>query len=50
MTAYVIFDVGPSGREAMKPYIDKAFDTVAAHGGKIMARTNYYRSARGHPS
>jgi uncharacterized protein (DUF1330 family) len=40
MAAYVIFDVGPSDREAMKPYIDKAFDTLAAHGGKILARTN----------
>ena len=39
MTGYVIFDVGPSDREAMKPYPDKAFDTIAAHGGKLIART-----------
>jgi uncharacterized protein (DUF1330 family) len=40
MTGYVIFDVGPSDREAMKPYLDKAFDTVTSYGGKIVARTN----------
>ena len=25
MAAYVIFDVGPSDRDAMKPYLEKAF-------------------------
>jgi uncharacterized protein (DUF1330 family) len=40
MSGYVIFDVGPSDREAMKPYLDKAWDTVAAHGGKVLARTS----------
>jgi hypothetical protein len=29
----VIFDVGPSDRDAMKPHLDKAFDTLKAHGG-----------------
>ena len=38
MAGYVIFDIGPSDREAMKPYLDKAFDTVAAFGGKILVR------------
>lgn len=40
MAAYVIFDVGPSDRDRMKPYLDKAWDTVAAHGGKVLARTS----------
>jgi uncharacterized protein (DUF1330 family) len=40
MTGYVIFDVGPSDREAMKPYIDKAFVTLIPFGGKVLARTN----------
>jgi len=40
MTGYVIFDVGPSDREAMKPYLDMAFDTITAHGGKLIARTS----------
>jgi uncharacterized protein (DUF1330 family) len=39
MAGYVIFDVGPSDREAMTPYLEKAFDTVAASGGKILVRT-----------
>ncbi len=28
MTAYVIFDVRTVDREALKPYIEKAFDTL----------------------
>ena len=40
MSAYVIFDVGPSDREAMQPYLDKAWDTVTAHGGKVLALTS----------
>jgi uncharacterized protein (DUF1330 family) len=40
MTGYVIFDVGPSDRAAMGPYLEKAFDTITAHGGKLLARTN----------
>ena len=39
MTGYVIFDVGPSDRDAMGPYLDKAFDTITSHGGKLLART-----------
>jgi hypothetical protein len=34
MAGYVIFDVGPFDREAMKPYLDEAFDTLKAYGGK----------------
>jgi uncharacterized protein (DUF1330 family) len=40
MTGYVIFDVGPSDRDAMGPYLEKAFDTITSHGGKLIARTN----------
>ena len=39
MAAYVIFDVGPSDLEAMKPYLEKAFDTLRAHGGKVIVST-----------
>ena len=38
MAGYVIFDIGPSDREAMKPYLDKAFDTIAEFNGKILVR------------
>lgn len=40
MAAYVIFDVGPFDRDAMKPYLDKAFDTLTPHGGRVIVRTN----------
>jgi len=41
MTAYVIFDVPPGGdAEAMKPYREKAFDTLIPYGGKAVVRTN----------
>ena len=40
MTGYVIFDVGPSDRDAMGPYLEKAFDTITSHGGKLIARTS----------
>jgi len=40
MAAYVIFDVGPSDRDAMKPYLEKAFDTLILYGGKVIARTS----------
>jgi uncharacterized protein (DUF1330 family) len=40
MTGYVIFDVGPFDRDAMGPYLEKAFDTITAHGGKLIARTS----------
>ena len=46
MSAYVIFDVGPSDREAMQPYLDKAWDTVASHGGQVRARTSNTMFAR----
>jgi uncharacterized protein (DUF1330 family) len=39
MAGYVIFDVGPFDRDAMKLYLDKAWDTIKAHGGKVLART-----------
>ena len=39
MAAYVIFDVGPSDRDAMKPYLEKAFDTLRAHGGRVIVNT-----------
>jgi len=40
MAAYVIFDVGPSDRDALKPYLEKAFDTLVPYGGKVIARTS----------
>jgi uncharacterized protein (DUF1330 family) len=40
MAGYVIFGVGPSDRDAMKPYLDKGFDTLKAHGGKVIVRTS----------
>jgi uncharacterized protein (DUF1330 family) len=41
MAAYVIFDVPPGGDlEAMKPYRDKAFDTIKPYGGRPIVRTN----------
>lgn len=41
MAAYVIFDVPPGGDpEAMKPYRDKAFDTLIPYGGRTIVRTN----------
>jgi uncharacterized protein (DUF1330 family) len=39
MAGYVIFDVGPFDREAMKPYLDKAFATLKAHGGKVIVNS-----------
>jgi len=39
MTGYVIFDVGPSDRGAMGPYLEKAFDTLIPYGGKVLARS-----------
>ena len=39
MAAYVIFDVGPSNRDAMKPYLEKAIDTLGAHGGRVIVNT-----------
>ena len=39
MTAYVIFDVPPGGDlEAMKPYREKAFDTLTPYGGRPIVR------------
>jgi hypothetical protein len=39
--AYVIFDVLPGGdMEAMKPYREKAFDTLVPYGGKTIVRTS----------
>ena len=39
MAAYVIFDVLPGGDlEAMKPYREKAFDTLVPYGGKPIVR------------
>ena len=38
MAGYVIFDIGPSDREAMKPYLDKAFDTITEFKGIILVR------------
>ena len=40
MTAYVIFDVRTVDREALKPYIEKAFDTLIPYGGRLVARTS----------
>ncbi len=41
MTAYVIFDVPPGGDlEAIKPYREKAFDTLIPYQGKAIVRTN----------
>ena len=40
MAAYVIFDVGPSDRDAVKPYLERAFDTLIPHGGKVIARSS----------
>ena len=40
MAAYVIFDVGPSDRDALKPYLERAFDTLIPYGGKVIARTS----------
>ena len=40
MPAYVIFDARPIDREALKPYSEKAFETVEAFGGKLIARTS----------
>ena len=41
MAAYVIFDVPPGGDlEAMKPYGEKAFDTLLPYGGRAIVRTN----------
>jgi hypothetical protein len=40
MAAYVIFDVGPSDRDALKPYLERAFDTLVPRGGKVIARTS----------
>src|SRR5579862_942657 len=41
MAAYVIFDVPPGGDlEAMKPYREKAFDTLVPYGGKAIVRTD----------
>ncbi len=40
MPAYVIFDVPPGGDvEAMKPYRERAFDTVIPYGGKPIVQT-----------
>ena len=41
MVAYVIFDAPPGGDlEAMKPYREKAFDTLIRYGGRAIVRTN----------
>jgi uncharacterized protein (DUF1330 family) len=41
MAAYVIFDVPPGGDlEAMKPYTEKAFDTLIPYGGRAIVRTD----------
>lgn len=41
MAAYVTFGVPPGGDlEAMKPYREKAFDTIIPYGGKPRVRTN----------
>lgn len=41
MAAYVIFDVPTGGdAEAMKPYREKAFDTLIPYGGKVVVRTD----------
>ena len=41
MAAYVIFDVPPGGdAEKMKPYREKAFDTLLPYGGKAIVRTD----------
>jgi uncharacterized protein (DUF1330 family) len=40
MAAYVIFDVGPSDRDALKPYLERAFDTLIPYAGKVIARTS----------
>jgi uncharacterized protein (DUF1330 family) len=39
MAAYVIFDVGPFDRDAMKPYLERAWDTLIPYGGKAIVRT-----------
>ena len=42
MAAYVIFDAPPGGDlEAMKPYREKAFDTLIPYGGKPIVRTDH---------
>ena len=41
MAAYVIFDVPPGGDlEKMRPYREKAFDTLIPYGGKAIVRTD----------
>jgi uncharacterized protein (DUF1330 family) len=40
MAAYVIFDVLKIDYEAIKPYIEKAFDTIIPYGGRLVARTD----------
>jgi uncharacterized protein (DUF1330 family) len=41
MAAYVIFDVPLGGDlEAMKPYREKAFDTLLPFGGRAIVRTD----------
>ena len=40
MAGYIIFDVGPFDRDAMKPYLDKAFDTLDQYGGRVLVRTS----------
>ena len=41
MAAYVIFDAPPGGdQEAMKPYREKAFDTLIPYGGKSIVLTS----------
>jgi uncharacterized protein (DUF1330 family) len=41
MAAYVIFDAAAGGNvDAMKPYRDKAFDTLIPYGGKTIALTS----------
>jgi len=40
MAAYVIFDAPPGGDlEAMKPYREKAWDTLVPYGGRPIVRT-----------
>ncbi len=41
MPAYVIFDALPGGNsEAIKPYRQKAFDTLIPNGRRPIVRTN----------
>ncbi|MGE0700628.1 MAG: DUF1330 domain-containing protein [Hyphomicrobiaceae bacterium] len=41
MVGYVLFDPGPrTDPEAIKLYSEKAFGTLVAFGGKLLARTN----------